>query len=38
MRRGAPTAHPRLLAVAAVAVAFVVGIVAGGQVEAKVDS
>jgi carboxyl-terminal processing protease len=38
MRRGAPTAHPRLLAVAAVAVAFVVGIVAGGQVDTIRDA
>jgi carboxyl-terminal processing protease len=38
MKRVAPTAHPRLLAVAAVAVAFVVGIVAGGQVDTIRDA
>ena len=38
MRRVAPTAHPRVLAVAAVAVAFVVGIVAGGQVDTIRDA
>jgi carboxyl-terminal processing protease len=38
MKRVAPTAHPRIFAVAAVAVAFVVGIVAGGQVDGIRDA
>jgi carboxyl-terminal processing protease len=38
MKRVAPRAHPRIFAVAAVAVAFVVGIVAGGQVDGIRDA